>query len=64
MKLTGELKEKVEKAESAEQAKEIIEAAGVELSDDEVEAVAGGVFLRPNPVVKKPTPGSKVKPIL
>lgn len=43
MKLTGELKEKVEKAESAAEAKEIIEAAGVELTDDEVEAVAGGM---------------------
>ena len=44
MKLTGELKEKVEKAESAEQAKEIIADAGVELTDDEVEAVAGGIY--------------------
>ena len=42
MKLTGELKEKVDKAESAAEAKDIIAEAGVELTDEEVENVAGG----------------------
>lgn len=42
MKLTGALKEKVEKAESAEGAKELIEEAGFDLTDDEIESVVGG----------------------
>ena len=42
MKLIGELKEKVSKAESIEQAKEIIEEAGMELNDKELDEVAGG----------------------
>ena len=42
MKLTGELKEKVEKAESKEEAKETIAQAGMLLDDDELENVAGG----------------------
>ena len=42
MKLTGELKEKIEKAETKEQAKEILEKAGLELSEEELEAVCGG----------------------
>ena len=42
MKLTGELKEKVEKAENTAEAKDIIAEAGVELTDEEVENVAGG----------------------
>ncbi len=43
MKLTGELKEKVAKAESSEEAKKVIEEAGFELTDEEVENVAGGI---------------------
>ncbi len=42
MKLVGELKEKVEKAENREDAKEIIRDAGMELTDEEMEQVAGG----------------------
>lgn len=42
MKLTGELKKKVEKTENTEQAKKLIEEAGFELTDDEVNAVTGG----------------------
>ena len=42
MQLTGELKEKVEKAESKEEAKQAIEEAGMILSDDEMDQVAGG----------------------
>lgn len=44
MKLLGELKNKVEKAENQEAAKKIIEKAGMELTDDELNQVAGGVF--------------------
>ena len=43
MKLTGELKEKVEKTESKEEAKKTIEAAGMILDDAELDQVAGGV---------------------
>ena len=42
MKLTGDLKEKVEKAETPEEAKEIIKDAGMELTDEEMDQVAGG----------------------
>ena len=42
MKLVGELKDKVEKAENQEEAKEIIKEAGMELTDDEMDQVAGG----------------------
>ena len=42
MKLTGELKKKVDCAENTEQAKKLIEEAGFELTDDEVNAVTGG----------------------
>ena len=44
MKLIGELKEKVEKAESKEQARILIEEAGIELTDEEMDQVAGGRF--------------------
>ena len=40
MKLTGRLKENVEKAESTEQAKELIAQAGMELTDDEMQKVS------------------------
>jgi hypothetical protein len=46
MKLIGELKEKVEKAETAEAKKELIEEAGMELNDEELEQIAGGRDLR------------------
>ena len=42
MKLVGELKDKVEKAENQEEAKEIIKEAGIELTDEEMDQVAGG----------------------
>ena len=42
MKLTGKLKEDVEKAENKEQAKELIAEAGMLLDDDELEQVSGG----------------------
>lgn len=46
MELTGELKEKIEKATNAEEAKKILEAAGVELTEDELDQVAGGKMVR------------------
>lgn len=42
MKLTGELKDKVSNAETMDEKKDIIAQAGMELSDDELEMVAGG----------------------
>ncbi len=42
MKLTGNLKKKVEQTESKEEAKIIIEEAGMMLTDDELENVTGG----------------------
>ena len=42
MQLTGELKEKVEKTETKEEAKKTIEDAGVVLDDAELDQVAGG----------------------
>ena len=71
MKLTGELKEKVANAESAEQAKELIAEAGVELTDEEVEEIAGGTFYprclldhstlkAPDPVIEQTTPPTRM----
>ena len=48
MKLTGELKDKVEKAENQEEAKKIIKEAGIELTDEEMNQVAGGLFQSPD----------------
>ena len=42
MKLVGELKDKVEKAENQEEAKEISKESGMELTDEEMNQVAGG----------------------
>ncbi len=46
MKLTGELKEQVEKAENKEEAKEMtrdtIEEAGMPLDDEELDKASGG----------------------
>ena len=42
MNLVGDLKEKVEKAESKEEAKQLIQDAGVELTEEEMDQVAGG----------------------
>ena len=43
MKLTGESKDKVDKTESMVEKKDIIAQAGMELTDDELDMVAGGV---------------------
>ena len=50
MKLVGELKDKVEKAENQEEAKKIIKDAGMELTDEEMDQVAGGA---PRPTADK-----------
>ena len=42
MKLVGELKNKVEKTENLDEAKKVIEEAGMQLSDEEMNNVAGG----------------------
>ncbi len=44
MELTGKLKEDVAKCETREDAKSKIEEAGIVLSDDELDAVAGGAY--------------------
>ena len=43
MKLTGNLKKQVEKAETKDEKKSLIENAGILLNDDELEMVSGGV---------------------
>ena len=55
MKLTGELKDKVTKAESMEAKKDIIAQAGMELSDDELDMVAGGTDF-PNNIRREDLP--------
>jgi hypothetical protein len=42
MKLTGNLKEQVEKVETKDEKKSLIENAGMLLTDEEVETVSGG----------------------
>ncbi len=42
MELTGNLKEQVTKAKSLDEAKSVIENAGMKLTDDELNMVAGG----------------------
>ena len=46
MELSKELKEKVQNAKNAEEAKKILEEAGVELTDAEMDQVAGGMYER------------------
>ena len=42
MELIKELKEKVQNAKSAEETKKILEEAGMELTDEELDMVSGG----------------------
>ncbi len=42
MKLTGELKKHVEETDSREEKKRLIEEAGMELTDEEMDIVSGG----------------------
>ncbi len=48
MQFTGELKEKVEKTESKEEAKKTIEEAGMILDDAELDQVSGGKYIKNN----------------
>ena len=47
MELIGNLKDKVEKAKSKEEARGLIEGAGMRLSTDELDMVAGGFIYNP-----------------
>ena len=42
MKLTGDLKNKVEKTENLEETKKTIEESGIKLSDDDLDEAVGG----------------------
>ena len=44
MKLVGELKKKVEETKNKEEAKELIEKAGMQLTDEELDNVTGGCY--------------------
>ena len=46
MKLTGDLKDKVDQTANLEEAKDVIAKAGMLLTDDEVSEATGGVLLR------------------
>ena len=45
MKLTGDLKNRVEKAESKDEKKSLVENAGMKLTDEEMDQVAGGTVV-------------------
>ena len=45
MKITPELKEKLKTAKTAEEKKELIAEAGMELTDEEIEKIAGGIVV-------------------
>jgi len=47
MKLTGLLKDKVDAVDTREEKKAIIAEAGMELTDDELDGVAGGSIYMP-----------------
>lgn len=47
MKLTGELKKHVEETDSREEKKRLIEEAGMELTDEEMDIVSGGESIDP-----------------
>ena len=50
MELIGDLKKQVEQASSKEEARSLIEEAGMQLTDDELEMVAGGDLFADWPV--------------
>ncbi len=45
MKLIGNLKKQVDETTSKEEAKKVIEKAGIELTDDELDQVTGGTSI-------------------
>lgn len=56
MKLTGELKKKVDSAETMDEKRSIIANVGMELTDDELEGVAGGYATRFDPPLTSQKP--------
>ncbi len=48
MKLIGDLKKKVDEAKTKEEAKELIANAGMELTEEEMDAVSGGLGVCPS----------------
>ncbi|MBO7662870.1 MAG: bacteriocin [Clostridia bacterium] len=44
MKLTGKLKKQVDEAANREEKRSLIEQAGMELTDDELDQVSGGEY--------------------
>ena len=52
MALSKELKEKVQNAKNAEEAKKILEEAGITLDDAELDQVAGGYYYSSTPPSK------------
>ena len=52
MKLVGDLKKQVEETKNKEEAKKLIEKAGMQLTDDELDNVTGGVV---RPLIIRPT---------
>ena len=45
MNLIGELKKQVEKTDDRDEKKKLIEDAGMELTEDELDAVSGGGYM-------------------
>lgn len=45
MKITAELQEKLDAAKTAEEKKKLLAEAGLELSDEDIEKVAGGIVV-------------------
>ena len=43
MKLIGDLKKQVEETKDLEEAKKVLEKAGIELTDEELDSMAGGI---------------------
>ena len=62
MELTKELKEKLENAESKEEEKKIIEKDGMELTDEEMEQVAGGGYMESISEIKRKYFGNSSNP--
>ena len=54
VKLIGDLKKQVEKTKNKEEAKEVIEKAGIELTDEELDQVTGGgpIGISPKTIIK------------
>ncbi len=57
MKLIGDLKKKVDEANTKEEARELIANAGMELTEEEMDAVNGGILFKGGVVWKCPKCG-------